>query len=48
MEVLKKSIDKFKFKINIIKEIFDKTINIMDIYYKINNNFINNYNINKR
>jgi len=48
MEDLKKSIDKFKFKINIIKEIFDKTISIMDIYFKININFINNYNINKR
>ena len=48
MEELKKSIDKFKSKINIIKEIFDKMINIMYIYYKINNDIVNNYNINKR
>ena len=45
---LKNAIDKFKNKINIIIEIFNKMKNIMDIYYKINDNFINNYNINKR
>ena len=45
---LRKTIDKFKYKIKIIKEIFDKMINIMDIYYKINNNIIDNYDINKR
>ena len=39
---LKESIDKFKYKINIIKEIFDKMVNIMDVYYKINNDIINN------
>ena len=44
---LKNVIDKFKYKIKIIKEIFDKIINIMDIYYKINSNIIENYNINK-
>ena len=38
----------FKYKINIIKEILDRLINIFDLYYKINNNIINNYNINKR
>ena len=45
---LKDVIDKYKYKIHVIKEIFDKMINLMDIYYKINNNIINNYNINKR
>ena len=48
MEDLKSIFDKFKFKINVIKEIFDKMINILDIYYKINFDFNNNYNINKR
>ena len=45
---LKDIIDKYKYKINIIKEIFDKMINILDIYYKINNDIINNYNIDKK
>ena len=45
---LKDIIDKYKNKIKIIKEIFDNMINILDIYYKINNNIIDNYNINKR
>ena len=47
-EELKNIIDKFKYKIKIIKEIFDKMINILDIYYKINSDIIDNYNINKR
>ena len=33
---------------NIIKEILDKMGNIIDTYYKINNNIIDNYNMNKR
>ena len=45
---LKNSIDNFKMEINIIKEIFDKMINILDSYYKLNDDIINNYNINKR
>ena len=45
---LKNIIDKFKYKINIMKDILNKMSNIMDIYYKINDNIINNYNINKR
>ena len=45
---LKNVIDKFKYKINVIKEIFDKTLNLLDIYYNVNNDIINNYNINKR
>jgi len=48
MGELKNAIDNFKYQINIIKEIFDKMANIMDIYYEINNDIINNYNINKR
>ena len=47
-EELKNIIDKFKYKIKIIKEIFDKMINILDIYYKINTNIVDNYDINKR
>ena len=45
---LKDSIDKFKYKINIIKEIFDKMIKLLDIYYSANYKIFNNYNINKR
>ena len=48
MKELKESIDKYKYKIKEIKEIFDKMINIMDMYYKINNDIFNNYNINQR
>ena len=47
-ENLKIVLDKFKNKINTIKEIFDKMVIILDDYYKINNDIINNYNINKR
>ena len=45
---LNEVIENFKYKINRIKYIFDKMINILDLYYKINNDIINNYNINKR
>ena len=48
LKELKESIDKYKYKIKVIKEIFDKMINIMDMYYKINNDIYNNYNTNKR
>ena len=48
IEDLKLEIDKFKYKIKIINEIFYKMIKIMEIYYKINNKIINNYNMNKR
>ena len=47
-ENLKNVIDKFTYKIKIIKEIFDKMVNILNEYYKINESIINNYNINKR
>ena len=42
------SINKYKSKINIIKEIFGKMINILDLYFKINKEIISNYNTNKR
>ena len=45
---LKKAIDKFKYKIGIIKEIFDKMAYILDAYYKINDSIINNYDVSKR
>ena len=48
MEDLKLEIDKFKNKIEIIKEIFNRIIKMIEIYYKINNNIINNYNKNNR
>ena len=48
MEELRQSIDKYKSKIKIIKETFDKMINILDMYYKINNDIFNHYSINKR
>ena len=47
-ENLKKVLDKFKYKIHIIGEILNKMVNILDLYNKINNNIINNYNINER
>ena len=48
MKDLNNVIDNFKYKISIIKEILDRLVNTFDLYYKINNNIINNYNINKR
>ena len=44
---LKDVIEKFKCKINIMKEILNRMINMLEIYYNINNNFINNYSFNK-
>ena len=48
MKDLYDTIDNFKFKINIIKDIFDRIINIFDSYYKINSDIIHNYDIKKR
>ena len=31
-----------------MKEILNRMINMLEIYYKINNNFINNYSFNKK
>ena len=45
---LKKAIDKFKMKINIMKEMFNIMMNILERYYKLNEDIINNYNITKR
>ena len=47
-EDLKNVIDRFKYIINNIKQIFDNMIDILNIYYKISNDNITNYNINKR
>ena len=47
-EKLKHIIDIWKFKINIIKEIFEKMNHVLDIYLKINNDIIDNYNTNQR
>ena len=47
-ENLKNVIGKFTYKTKIIKEILNRIIKMMEIYYKINNNIINNYNMNKR
>ena len=47
IEKLKNTIDKFKLKIN-SKDILNKVENQLNIYYKINNDFISNYNMNKR
>jgi len=47
-EALKDIIDKFKYKIDIIKETISKMLTILDTYYNLNNNIINNYNIKKR
>ena len=45
---LKNVIDKFKDKINYIYEIFNKMIDLLNIFYNINNNIIKDYNKNKR
>ena len=47
-EDLKNSIDKFKYKIEVIKEIFNKMIDILNIYYKINDDMIHDYKTNER
>ena len=41
---LNKEMDIFKFKLNIVKQIFDKMVKIMDLYIKLNNDIIDNYN----
>ena len=48
IEDLENTINRFKYKVNVIKEILNKTVNIFDNYYKINRDIIDNYNINKR
>ena len=48
LEELKNIIDKYKELINIMKKILDKTTNMIDLYYKINKDYINNYDIKKR
>ena len=48
VEDLNDTIENFKHKIDIIKDIFDRMINTFDLYYKINKDIINNYNINNK
>ena len=48
MENLKNVIDLFKLKIEMIKEILNKMVNTLNIYYKMNETIIHNYNQNKR
>ena len=45
---LNQVVNNFKYQIDIIKYAFDRMIKILEIYYNINNDIINNYNINKR
>jgi hypothetical protein len=48
MEILKLVIDRFKNKIETIKGMLNGMINILQTYYRISNNIIKNYNMNKR
>ena len=45
---LKKSIDNLKHKINIIIELFQRKLCFLDIYYKISNDIIDNYDMNNK
>jgi hypothetical protein len=47
MENLKNVVDLLKFKIEVIKEILNKMVNTLDIYYKMNDTIIHNYDQNK-
>jgi len=44
---LKKTIDLYKYKTNIIKEIFDRMTEVLKLYYQINIDIVNNYNTKK-
>ena len=48
MKELNQTIDNFKYKFSIIKEVLNKLMNTIDSYYKICNIIINNYNMKKR
>ena len=48
MKSLNDTIDNFKYKIYIIKDIFDRLLNTMEQYFIISKTIINNYNANKR
>ena len=48
MENLKNEINNFKSKVKTIKDILNRIIDLLELYYKINNDIINNYNISKR
>ena len=45
---LKNTIEEFKWKANIIKEILNKMINMLDIYFNLNDYYLNNYNLSQR
>ena len=47
MKNLKKLIEKFKFKIDMIKSILEKMMNMLDKYYKINYDIYINYDMKK-
>ena len=47
-ENLKNIIGNFNYKVNLIKEVLGKMVKLLDAYYKINNEIVNNYNMNKR
>ena len=48
MENLKNEINNFKSKVKTIKDILNRIIDLLELYYKINNDIINNYNKSKR
>ena len=48
IEGLKNEINIFKYNIRNIKIILDRMSNMLDLYYEINNNIINNYDTSKR
>ena len=45
---LKNAINKFEYKISLIKGLLDRIMNMLNKYYKINEDIINNYNMNNR
>ena len=47
MKNLKKIIEKFRFKIDMIKRILERMMEMLDIYYKINHDIYINYDMNK-
>ena len=48
MKDLNNTINNFKKKVKIIKEILDRMVNELEKYYQISNNIINNYSINNK
>ena len=48
MKGLSEAIHKFKFKINIMEKILNRMVIILETFYKVNNDIINNYDTSKR